>query len=108
MRVVIERYVLAAQLQPRKAAEAERALATGPPFDPAEVGLTRHAAYLTTDCVYLLFEGEAAHTKALQLARTHLAELSNWQSILSGLPSRVADVPANARCLYQWNVGDTA
>jgi len=81
---------------------AERALLAGPPFDPAEAGLSAHAAYLSDDSVYLVFEGEAARAKALQLSRQHLVAVSRWQSIVSDLPSRVDDVPPNARCLYRW------
>jgi hypothetical protein len=100
--VAVERYVLTASLKPGKAAEAERELAAGPPFDPTEAGLSSHAAYVTDDGVYLLFEGETARSAALQLAREHLVEVSSWQSIVSGLPTRVAEVPPNARCLYHW------
>jgi hypothetical protein len=99
---VVERYVIAARLKPGGAAAAERTLLAGPPFDPAEAGLSAHAAYLTNDNVYLVFEGEAAHAKALQLAREHVVDVTRWQSIVSDLPSRVDDVPRNARCLYRW------
>jgi hypothetical protein len=98
----VERYVIAALLKPGGAVAAERALLAGPPFDPAEAGLSAHAAYLSDDSVYLVFEGEAAHAKALQLSRQHLVAVSRWQSIISGSPSGVDDVPPNARCLYLW------
>ncbi len=98
----VERYVIAARLKPGGATAAEQTLLAGPPFDPAEAGLSAHAAYLSNDSVYLVFEGEAAHVKALQLARKHLVDVSHWQSIVSDLPSRVDDVPSNARCLYRW------
>jgi hypothetical protein len=65
----VERYVVAARLKPGEATAAERTLLAGPPFDPAEAGLSAHAAYLTNDSVYLVFEGEAAHANALQLVR---------------------------------------
>jgi hypothetical protein len=100
--LAMERYVIAAQLKAGKAAEAERALADGPPFDPAQVGLSGHAAYLTDERVYLLFQGETARSTALQLAREHLVEVSRWQGIVKGLPKTVTTVPAEARCIYQW------
>jgi hypothetical protein len=100
--VAMEQYVIAARLKPGKAAEAERQLAGGPPFDPGEIGLSGHAAYLTDENVYLVFEGDAARSTALQLAREHLVEVSRWQGIVSGLPASVAAVPAEARCLYHW------
>jgi hypothetical protein len=98
----VERYVIAARLKQGGAAAAERTLLAGPPFDPAEAGLSAHAAYLTDDSVYLVFEGEAAHVKALKLAREHLVDVSQWQSIVNDLPSKVDDVPPNARCVYRW------
>jgi hypothetical protein len=100
--VADERYVVAVRLKPGTAEEAERQLAAGPPFDPAEVGLLSHAAYISNDDVYLQFGGQAAHSIALQVAREHLVEVGRWQSIVEGLPTRVAEVPANARCLYHW------
>jgi hypothetical protein len=103
-----ERYVIAARLKPGGAAAAERTLLGGPPFDPAEAGLSGHAAYLSDDSVYLVFEGEAAHVKALQLAREHLVDVSHWQSIVSDMPARADDVPPNARCLYRWTPEDSA
>jgi hypothetical protein len=98
----MEQYIIAARLKPGKAGEAKEMLATGPPFDPSESGLSGHAAYVTADHVYLLFEGETARTTALQLARDHPVEVSRWQTIVSGLPFRVAEVPHGARCVYEW------
>lgn len=97
-----ERYVISARLKPGGAAAAERTLRAGPPFDPAEAGLSGHAAYLTDDSVYLVFEGEAAHLKAMRAAREHVVEVSSWQRMIEGLPKRVEAVPADARCLYRW------
>jgi hypothetical protein len=97
-----EQYVIAARLKPGQVAAAERMLRSGPPFDPAEAGLSGHAAYLTDDSVYLVFEGEAAHVKAMRIVREHVVEVSYWQSIIEGLPTRVGAVPTDARCLYHW------
>jgi hypothetical protein len=102
----MEHYVVAAPLKKRKAAQAERELEQGPPFDPGTAGLSEHGAYLTDRHVYLVFDGDAAHTKALQLARTHLAEITRWQELVSGLPSRVKEVPPKARCIYRWRSSD--
>lgn len=103
----MEQYVVAARLRADKAAEAERELAAGPPFDPAEAGLTSHSAYLTDKYVYLLFEGEAARTTALRLAREHFVDVSRWQSMVMELPSSVEAVPADARCVYSWPEEDS-
>jgi hypothetical protein len=55
-----------------------------------------------------VFEGEAAHATALQLAKEHVIEVSRWQDIVWELPSVIADVPADARCLYRWPVERSA
>ena len=98
----VERYVLTARLKPGQAAAAERLLEASPPFDPAEVGLSAHAAYLDESRVYLVFEGEGARSKALNLARKHMVEVARWQSIVSDLPTRIESVPPDVRCLYSW------
>jgi hypothetical protein len=98
----MERYVVTTRLKPGAAHAAEELLSQGPPFDPGETGLSAHAAYLTGDRVFLVFEGEAAHAKALALAKRHVAEVSRWQDLVWELPSVVADVPPGARCLYRW------
>lgn len=100
----MERYVVATRLKPGAAAAAEELLSAGPPFDPGEAGLSAHAAYISNDYVFLAFEGEAAHATALQLAKEHMIEVSRWQDIVWELPSVIADVPADARCLYRWPV----
>jgi hypothetical protein len=53
-------------LKPGAAPAAEELLSEGLPFDPGETGLLAHAAYLSNDSVFLVFEGEAAHATALQ------------------------------------------
>jgi len=103
----MERYVVAARLKPGQTVEAERELAAGPPFEPAQAGLSAHAAYLTEDHVYLVFEGDAARGSALRLVREHLVEVSRWQGIVDGLPERAESVPPEARCLYRWRAPDT-
>jgi hypothetical protein len=98
----LERYVVTTRVKPGAAPAAEELLQEGPPFDPAEAGLSAHEAYLTDDRIYLVFEGEAAHAKALALAKQHIVELSRWQELVWELPSTVEEVPATARCLYRW------
>jgi hypothetical protein len=94
------KYIVVAKLKAGRAAEAERELAAGPPFDPADAGLSRHAAYLTDQHVYVLFEGQAARTAALRLAREHLVEVRRWGGIVSGLRAGTDGVPPEARCVY--------
>jgi hypothetical protein len=98
----MERYVVTTRLKPGATRAAEELLSLGPPFDPGEAGLTAHAAYLADDRVFLVFEGDAAHAKALDLAKQHASDVSRWQDLVWELPSIVEDVPSAARCLYQW------
>jgi hypothetical protein len=98
----VERYVVTTRLKPGAAPGAEELLRRGPPFDPGEAGLSTHEAYLTDDRIYLVFEGEAAHAKALALAKQHIAEVSRWQELVWELPSTVDDVPPTAQRLYRW------
>jgi hypothetical protein len=98
----MERYVVTTRLKPGAAAAAEELLLAGPPFDPGKAGLSGHAAYLSHDRVFLVFEGDAAHAKALGLAKQYMVEVSRWQDLVWELPSTVDAVPADARCLYRW------
>ena len=90
----MERYVVATRLKRGAAPAAEELLSAGPPFDPGEARLSAHAAYISNDYVFLVFEGETAHATALQLAKEHVIEVSRWQDIVWELPSVIADVPS--------------
>jgi hypothetical protein len=103
----MERYVVTTRLKPGAAPAAEELLSAGPPFDPGEEGLSAHAAYISSNRVFFVFEGETAHATALQLAKTHVVEVSRWQDIVWELPSVIAEVPADARCLYRWPVNQS-
>ena len=98
----MDRYVVTTRLKPGAEPEAEELLSAGPPFDPADTNLSAHAAYLSNDSVFLVFEGEDAHATALQLAKKYALEVSRWQDLVWELPSVTAEVPAGARCLYRW------
>jgi hypothetical protein len=89
-------------MKPGSAPAVEELLSAGPPFDPGDAGLSAHSAYLSDDRVFLVFEGEGARAKALELAKQHMADVSRWQELVWELPSIVADVPAAARCVYRW------
>jgi hypothetical protein len=98
----MERYVVTTRLKPGAAPAAKELLLAGPPFDPGEAGLSAHAAYLSADRVFLVFEGDAAHAKALALAKQYIVEVERWQDLVWELPAVIDDVPADARCLYRW------
>jgi len=100
----LERYVVTTRLKPGAAPAAEELLLAGPPFDPGEAGLSAHAAYLGDDRVFLVFEGDAAHTKAIALAKQYVLEVRRWEELVWELPAVIDEVPAEARCLYRWPV----
>ena len=100
----MERYVVTTRLRPGAGPAAEELLSAGPPFDPGDAGLSAHSAYLGDDRVYLVFEGDSARTKALELAREHAADVSRWEDLVWELPSTVEDVPETARCVYSWRL----
>ena len=52
----MDRLMIVARLQPGKHEQAEALLRQGPPFDPEELGLYRHGAYLTASEVVFVFE----------------------------------------------------
>ena len=98
----MDRYVVTTRIKPGASSAAEALLSEGPPFDPDAAGLTAHSAYLSDDRVFLVFEGDAAQAKALELARQHMADVSRWQDLVWELPAIVENVPATARCVYRW------
>jgi hypothetical protein len=51
------RIAVIARLKPDSEARAAELIAAGPPFDPAAVGLERHAVYLSHGEVVFVFEG---------------------------------------------------
>jgi hypothetical protein len=52
----MDRLMIVARLREGKREEAERLLRSGPPFDPEELGLHGHSAYLTASEVVFVFE----------------------------------------------------
>lgn len=98
----MERYVVTTRIKPGSAPAAAELLSAGPPFDPGAAGLSAHSAHLSDDSVFLVFEGEGARTKALDLAKQHMADVSRWHELVWELPSIVDEVPATARCVYRW------
>ncbi len=87
---------LVARLRPGAEAEAAELIAAGPPFDPAETGLTRHAVYLSASEVVFVFEGPEVewivdglvdHPFAWRLTRA----LDAWRPLVESNP-RIARV----------------
>ena len=72
---------------------ASEFLAEGPPFDPAEIGLTGHRVFLTDSEVLFLFEteGELATLDRILAEPEFWTVASAWEHLAAGEP-RVATI----------------
>ena len=93
----MERLVVTLKLLSGTQERAAELIATGPPFDPEDLGLARHAVYLGDDLVIFTFEGEdvEARVGALINDPVRSASFAAWTPLLAG-------TPAIAHELYYW------
>jgi hypothetical protein len=94
----MDRLMIVARLQPGKHEEAEVLLRKGPPFDPAELGLHRHAAYLTAEEVVFVFEAPEVEWIVNDIVDDPVlsAAFGAWRAIL-------VDPPRLAHEVYHWD-----
>jgi hypothetical protein len=85
------RFAVVGRLRPGAEPKAAALIAAGPPFDPASVGLTRHAVYVSYGEVVFVFEGDAAEQVVSDLVDgpLRLAALDAWADLVDG-PPRIA------------------
>ena len=84
---------------------AAELIAKGPPFDPAESGLSRHAVYLSAGEAVFVFEGPEVEWIVDGMIQNPfewvvLAAFEAWRPLLEGQP-RIA------RPAYAWERGST-
>ncbi len=93
----MDRLMIVARLQPGKHEEAEALLRQGPPFDPEELGLHRHAAYLTANEVVFVFEGSEVEWIVNDLIDDPVLSTAfgRWRAILD-------EPPRLAHECYRW------
>jgi hypothetical protein len=93
----VKRLVITARLKPDASAEAARLIAGGPPFDPAALGLNRHAVYLSHGEVVFVFEGPEVEWVVDELVgeEVHSSSFREWEGLLE-------EVPRLAREEYFW------
>lgn len=92
----MQRIAVIARLKPEASQQAEALLASGPPFDPKELGFERHSVFLTTDEVVFVFEGGDPTPVLLQASRQlDAGVLGAWEPLVEGLPKI-------AREVYSW------
>ena len=96
----MEQIALVARLKPGAEPRAAELIAKGPPFDPGELGITRHSVYLAADAVVFVFEGHEVESAVDDLVEDPLRWTVNqafdaWRPLVDGDP-RIA------RPAYVW------
>jgi hypothetical protein len=84
----MNRLMIVAQLTEGAHDEAETLLREGPPFDPEDLGLHRHAAYLTADEVVFVFEAPEVERIVNDLLDdvSLVPAVGRWDKLVEGLP----------------------
>ena len=90
------RVLVALPLKEGALEQARELIASGPPFDPEEIGLERHRVFLLDDEVLFLFEsGPSSQKLEDALARPDLWRgASEWHDVVAGPPRIAEDVYA--------------
>jgi hypothetical protein len=93
----MDRLIIVARLRPGTHEEAEVLLEKGPPFDPEELGLSRHSAYLTAEEVVFVFEAPEVEWIVNDIVDDPVlsSAFGPWRAIL-------ADTPHLAHERYHW------
>jgi hypothetical protein len=95
----VERLVVTLKLRKGTRERATKLIVAGPPFDPAQLGLARHAVYLGDDLAIFVFEGEDVEQRVRGLVNDPVASASfaSWMPLL-------ASRPALAHEVFHWEV----
>jgi nucleotide-binding universal stress UspA family protein len=84
----VERVAITARLKEGSEARARELVAAGPPFDPAQAGLTQHGVYVGQDIVVFVFEGDNVGSRLSRLLNDRLksAAFGAWAPLIAGQP----------------------
>jgi hypothetical protein len=84
----MNRLVIVARLKDGAQEEAEALLSQGPPFDPEELGLYGHSAYLTATEAVFVFEAPEVEWIVNELVDDPVisSAFSAWGGIVEGTP----------------------
>ncbi len=95
----MQRLAVVARLKPDMSARAAELIDSGPPFDPASVGLRRHEVYLSHGEVVFVFEGPEVEwiVDGIVNGPFRSPAFAAWESLLEG-PPRLA------RVAYAWDL----
>jgi hypothetical protein len=90
----VERLVVTLKLRKGAHEQAAALIDAGPPFDPAELGLMRHAVYLGDDLVIFAFEGEDVEQRVRSVINNPVpsASFAHWVPLLAGRPALAHEV----------------
>jgi len=96
----MEQIAIVARLRPGAEPEARKLVEGGPPFDPAEAGLNRHAVYVAADEVVFVFEAPDVEWIVDEMVdapfQWRLTEaFEAWRSLIDGQPRA-------AKAAYVW------
>jgi hypothetical protein len=85
----VQRIVFVAKLKPGSEATAADILRSGPPYDPSEIGLARHAVYLGGSEAVFVFEGPDVEQQLRDLLNDPVASpaFAIWAPLLEGTPT---------------------
>ena len=97
----VERLVVTLKLRKGTQERAAKLIAAGPPFDPADLGLARHAVYLGDELVIFAFEGEDVEDRVRVVINDPVrsASFAAWVPLLAGRPALAHEV-------YYWEADD--
>jgi nucleotide-binding universal stress UspA family protein len=84
----MERIAITARLRPGSRDRARALLKAGPPFDPAQVGFSRHSVFLGPDLVVFVFEGEQVRSLLSVVINdpVRAAAFTAWAPLLAERP----------------------
>jgi len=86
-----QRAVVVVSLKPGTLERARELVASGPPFDPDQVGLARHSVHLVDDAAVFFFEAADGRSLDRLLTEPGLWQAAGaWQEIVAG-PPRLAE-----------------
>ena len=97
----VERLVVTLKLRKGTQEQAAKLIGAGPPFDPGDLGLARHAVYLGNDLVIFAFEGENVEERVRVVINDPVrsAAFAAWMPLLAGRPALAHEV-------YYWEADD--
>jgi hypothetical protein len=97
----VERLVVTLKLRKGTQEQAAKLIAAGPPFDPGDLGLARHAVYLGNDLVIFAFEGKEVEERVRMVIDDPVrsASFAAWVPFLAGRPALAHEV-------YYWETDD--